>query len=90
MKNSSYRNLKRINNTKKYKDKLKRLETYCWFPSPVYWKEKDGKRFLKRYYRSTCAKFIKRQASKAARRYRDELSYGSSYKKTYDFWWTLF
>ena len=54
---------------------------------------KENAKYVKRCYRANHAPgyngFLKRQASKKFRHYKDELANGCAYKKTFDYWWEL-
>lgn len=51
------------------------------------WKDDDGR--IKKYWVSPDAKkYLKRLCSKAARK-TENLSDGSVYKRSFDYWWTL-
>lgn len=78
--------------------------TYNWYPSSaIYVDEKydrESRRYIpidkpyyKRLYRGNHKgnryKFYKKQANKAVRRYKGIISNGCSYKKIYDYWWSV-
>lgn len=93
-KNIPYRRMK----AKKQKAKLQFLaERLSYWPSGAYKVEKDGKSWYKRYYRGSHSAYLKKQASKANRRYEkqlikneDHISSKSHYKRVFDYWWELY
>ena len=84
----------------RYKRKLKRLaEIDIGYPAPVYpvgdfnWNTMSWEniKYYKRYYKANHAPgwngYLKKQSSKAFRRYKGELPMkGCGYKKTFDYW----
>lgn len=95
--------LNRHDRNMKYKKKLKRIANLdqC-YPSAVRivgdynydTRQWDYIKYYKREYRANHAPgysgFLKRLASKKARRYTGELKNGGAYKKTFDYWWSLY
>lgn len=89
----SKRHKRRLIGTQKHRE---RLETYLylrWYPCPVYVKERDGKSYLKRIYRSSHgdgrSTICKTYCNRKVRHYRDELANGGAYRRVADFWWML-
>ena len=79
----------------KYKKRLEFLTGLPYRPSGAYKKEKDGKSWYARYYRSQISSYLKNQSSRTVRRQpiSDEDSASglkSRYKKSYDYWWEMY
>lgn len=63
-----------------------------WYSESGYYEKTgmNGRKYIKQYWRRPgMAKFLKRQCSRMARK-DVPLTNGSSYKKTYDFFWNLY
>ena len=71
------------------KKKLKRFYPWYVLSVPSEW---NKLKYSKRYYLSGVRKFAKRYTNKRLRRKNFEYigSNPSYYRKTYDYWWTLF
>lgn len=95
---------KRLKNDIKYKSHIKTLADNCqWYPSPAIlideiWIKEIGyadnpKPYYKRLFRGRHKHnrywFYKRYANRIVRRYKGELHSGGSYKKCFDYWWTV-
>ncbi len=79
----------------KYKKRLEFLTSLPYWPSGAYKKEKDGKSWYTRYYRSQISSYLKNQSARTVRRQpiSDEDSASglkSRYKRSYDYWWKLY
>jgi len=88
----------------KYQQHLKKLNRIAYYPTPVMYIEENWDKKLRKYipldkpYYKRCYrgnhdgsryKFYKRYANKNVRRYQGELHNGGSYKKVYDYWWSV-
>ena len=88
----------------KHKNRLKSLAENCnYYPSPVIYTDeiwvkgygyvKNPKPYYKRMYRDNHKggryKYYKKYANRCVRRYKGELHNGGSYKKVFDYWWTV-
>ena len=95
--------LRKRNNTYerdlKYKQKLKRLYVYTKnsYTSPCYpvnkngYYDSDNPVYYKRFYLSRCiTSYYKRQANKAVRRYKGDISNGCNYKKIFEYAWYIY
>lgn len=88
----------------KHKNHLKYLYKHCnFYPSPVTYTDEvwvkgygyveNPKPYYKRLYRGNHKhnryKYYKKYANRCVRRYKGELHSGGSYKKVFDYWWTV-
>lgn len=83
----------------KYKKKLERLYKYTKksYFSPCYpvnkngYYDSDNPVYFKRFYLSRCiTSYYKRQANKAVRRYKGDISNGCNYKKIFEYVWSVY
>lgn len=87
----------------KYKQKLKRLYEYTKnnYPSACFPVNQDGYYdpenpvYYKRFYlskngRGCITSYYKRQANKAVRRYKGDISKGCNYKKIFEYAWSVY
>lgn len=72
--------------------KLKKLSKITSYPSGVYYIE-SPKPYYKRYYRynhkGSRYSFYKKYANRQIRQHKDNIVRGGSYKKCFDYWWTV-
>ena len=88
----------------KHKNHLKYLHQHCnFYPSPVTYTDEiwvkgcryveNPKPYYKRLYRgnhkSNRYSWYKKYANRCVRRYKGELHSGGSYKKVFDYWWSV-
>lgn len=83
---------------RRQKKHLKFLSELHFYPCPAFYKTFVGSYridrnkencYYQRCYRGKHSSYLKKRASKAARRYNGDMNSGSMYKKTFDFWWEL-
>lgn len=90
--NIKEKRIKRLNNTKKHKNRVYNLyNIYKESYTPVAIKVDDGNNtYYKRIYRGKNSKRIKRMSHKAVRRYRKGLSKGNNSNKVFSYWNELY
>lgn len=86
-----------------HKKRMKELSKVSSYPSGAYYVDEiwvkgvgrieNPKPYYKRYYRANHRgsrySFYKNYANRQVRRYKDNISRGSSYKKCFDYWYTV-
>lgn len=102
-KSRSYQNPRKLNRyerKKKYKDHLKLIARYklSHWSAPAYPVDEDGHwhgdidscTYIKREYRGSRSKYLKKRSDRALRRYTGDLSKHGWYRKVYDLWWEMY
>ena len=93
------RHLNRYEREKHYKDREKRMAIDLWntylAPSGIdkdeyYTNDPNEIVYVKRLYRGSRSKFLKRRSNKKVRRYQREFPNHGGYRRVFDFWWELY